>query len=239
MRRQKFTLVELLVVIAIIAILAGLLLPALKKAKDMAKSADCQGRLKQMALGMTGYTSDNNEWYPYANVGDWTSGTNACEAMDSDVFGDDNPGDKADRFYSCPADTVKARRMCYAINGQYNGASGAQDGIVKSRTETTVGGVLFVGPPCRTSQVQVFAGTFLHACYADTQLAVNYNLYNGSVIEWPAWAGTTPWLMGLLHNNATNWGFCDGHAGWMRWQDSLGKGNLVSPKGIWTKTAGD
>ena len=75
-----FTLIELLIVIAIIAILAGMLLPALQQARERAKDISCQANQKQVVMACKSYTDDNNDhWFftrksdqePKHNVYEW------------------------------------------------------------------------------------------------------------------------------------------------------------------------
>jgi len=71
--RKAFTLIELLVVMVIIALLVGLLLPALGRAREEARKTQCRSNLRQIALAMNMYINDNGGYTPPV-YGGWTHG---------------------------------------------------------------------------------------------------------------------------------------------------------------------
>jgi len=111
MKRKQFTLIELLIVIAIIGILAALLLPALRKARESARKISCLNNMKQITIATLNYVAMNSDMLPAM-----PSNSFAAPGL---IFGIDKKGNpKNANVFQCPSDNSKYNARSYVYSGR-------------------------------------------------------------------------------------------------------------------------
>ncbi len=224
-----FTLVELLVVVAIVALLVGILLPALGMARELGKGVKCLSNLHQFGAAVFAYHAEHDGRYPPATALKIEGGVAVRYAWDFTTRRDWSGGQPRDTVEPgllwSGVDAPSEVQQCPSFKGSANWASDPHTGY---NYNTSYLGRDF-GKPARATEVQNPSRT---AVFGDGEYAAGANKFMRSprATVYESFSGRHAGTQGYRHHGKTNVAFADGHAqGWAeRFTESDEGGELVA-----------